>query len=279
VDTVVYIIPFVRRTLTLAGARTHLRAAENAHVVLMHDPPTAAGTPKAPAHDIVVTNKDKHVTLLTNSVSSGYVRSVNRAARWVLENIDCGFVWVVNDDVAFVRGVPRATDLPDNAGLMGVLSNRAGYQSISYSFDDIGDYLYPKRDVHAEAGQYDTLLARTGRRLIPVPLVHGFCFGIGRKCLETIGLLDELAFGHGYGSDYDLSLRATNAGFTNFVHAGAFVWHAGATTAGRVKRRVQSIRADVELRRIYGEDYKRAKFVTRERLNRHLNNFVALARD
>jgi GT2 family glycosyltransferase len=277
-----FIIPFVNQTLSLLAAVAQLRCAPNTRVVLVQD---HAGDGSRGQQDLdddeVLTPRRANdpVTLLRNSEHLGYVGSVNRAARWILEtNAECDFVWVVNDDVAFVRGLPESGDVPRDAGLIGVLSNRAGYQSIAYSLDESGDYLYPNRDVGTLVAQYDALLARAGPRLMPVPLVHGFCFGIGRACLEQTGLLDDEHFDLGYGSDYDLSLRATRAGFVNFVHAGAFVWHIGAASAGRVKRRVLATRADYELCRRYGDDYKRAKFVTRERLNRHMANFTHLSR-
>jgi GT2 family glycosyltransferase len=278
---VAYVIPFVRQTPLLAIVIGQLQAESEAHAVLIHDPePGKADGEDAPtADEAAVTVRDERLTILRNRSNSGYTRSVNRAVRWALDHLDCPFLWVVNDDVAFVRGVPSApTQLPARAGLLGVLSNRAGYQSVAYSLDEMGDYLYPDCDVTAATLAFDDLKSRAGARLVPVPLVHGFCFGASRECLEAVGLLDEIAFRSGYGSDYDISLRAARCGFTNFVYTGAFVWHAGTASAGRVHRRLCIIGADLELRRLYGENFKRAKFVTRQRLDRRMANFTPLSR-
>jgi GT2 family glycosyltransferase len=217
--------------------------------------------------------------LLRNAEHLGYTRSVNAAVAWALDNTEVADLWIVNDDVLLLRGLPEIADAPADAGLIGVLSNRAGYQSLTYSLDDIGDYLYPDIDNDVAAQHFDFHCHERGTRFIPVPLVHGFCFRASRGCLQAIGLLDNRRFLSGYGSDYDLSLRAVRAGFTNYVYTGCFVAHVGSASAGRVKRRMLTILADHELRRSYGEQYQRAKFVTRQRLDRHLANYFRLTRD
>ncbi len=279
-----FVIPFVRQTTSLVAMIDALSASPDAHLVLIHDPVEAkpgretAGEARRYDEGPIVNFNDR-LTVINNTANAGYTRSVNRAAAWALANVDCSLLWLVNDDVAFVRGLPSPPDLPARTGLVGILSNRAGYQSLAYSVDDMGDYLYPERDAPSATAEFEALLVRAKPRLVPVPLVHGFCFGVTRRCAEAIGLLDDTTFALGYGSDYDMSLRAQRAGYTNFVHTGSFAWHAGAASAGRVKRRIHAIRANVDLRRIYGEEYKRAKFVTRTRLNRRLTNFTALTRD
>ena len=279
----IYIIPFLAESVRLTEAVERIRAEEDHCVVLIQDSPETTAIADAdrglvPKVAVELVEPGRFIRLRCHQ-HAGYTRSVNAAVSWALENVDFADAWIVNDDVIFLRGLPRILRAPANAGLIGVLSNKAGYQSIAYSLDDIGDYLYPAADPETAAQRYDVELSRRPPRFIPVPLIHGFCFRIGRECLRAIGLLDDRCFILGYGSDYDLSLRSVSAGFTNYVYSGAFVAHVGSASAGRIRRRIGAIRADHELHKHYGEDYQRAKFVTRQRLNKHLTNYAELVRE
>jgi O-antigen biosynthesis protein len=107
-----------------------------------------------------------------------------------------------------------------------------------------------------------------------VPLVHGFCFFVRPKVLDQIGEIDAGAFPSGYGSDFDLSLRAEAAGYQNYVWSGTYVWHQGSRSAGRDQRRIRSIGADFVLKKRYGAAYADARFRTRNRMRIHLGNLV-----
>jgi GT2 family glycosyltransferase len=67
----------------------------------------------------------------------------------------------------------------------------------------------------------------TPATLLPyVPLIHGFCFGIKREVIDTIGFLDEDNFPRGYGEENDYCFRASDAGFLLVVATHTFVFHA-----------------------------------------------------
>jgi GT2 family glycosyltransferase len=273
-----YIVPFLHRSETLDTIVSQIGEREDLRLILIED---VAGDARASDHDaaaVVVEHETRRRVLLRNVLPRGYTRSVNAAIAWALEKTAEEMFWIVNDDVRFVRGIPEVARLPKDAGLIGVLSDRAGYQSVAYSLDDSGDYLYPDVAPEVAAERYDRDLERVGARFIPAPLVHGFCFCASRRCLSSIGPLDDRGYGYGYGSDYDLSMRARGACFTNYVYTGAYVEHLGATSAGRIARRIRAIRADHELRKTYGDQYQRAKFQTRQRLTQHLANFTPLTR-
>lgn len=269
-----FIIPYLNQSASLAAMIEALIDKGNVHIVLAED--RAAKADDWAPLTLERIDSGKRMTLLRHSRPLGYTRNVNAAVMWALANTELANFWIVNDDISFVRGVPEIKKPPADAGLIGVLSDRAGYQSVAYSLDPAGDYLYPDIGPTSAAERFDQ--ASRNPRFVPVPLVHGFCFRVSRACLEKVGALDEHGYGFGYGSDYDLSLRATDAGFTNYVYTGAFVAHLGSATAGRATRRIRAIRADHQLRATYGERYKRAKFVTRERLDKHLANFARLTR-
>jgi GT2 family glycosyltransferase len=278
VGNVAYIVPYLKRSPSLDAIVERIGARGDLCLILVEDVPEAAA-PSSPVAQLqsVETESDRFVHL-RNRRPLGYTRSVNAAIGWALANRTFDAFWIVNDDVQFVRGIPEIVEPPDHAGMVGVLSDRAGYQSIAYSLDESGDYLYPDIPPGLSAERYDAGIAQADPRYVPVPLVHGFCFWVSRESLARIGPLDERGFAFGYGSDYDFSLRALAAGLTNYVYTGAYVAHRGASTAGRATRRIRTIRADFQLRKAYGEQYQRAKFVTRRELNKQLANYTSLAR-
>jgi GT2 family glycosyltransferase len=275
----VYIVPYVNRSAALDAIVQRIGSRPDLSLILVEDMAATDNNARVPGSEpVVVAAETDRLVRLRNARPLGYTRSVNAALRWGLERSRFDAFWIVNDDVQFVRGVPEIVAPPQDAGMVGVLSDRAGYQSIAYSLDEIGDYLYPDVAPASAAERYDAGLARVGAHYIPVPLVHGFCFWVSRRCLHSVGALDDRAFAFGYGSDYDFSLRAASAGFINYVYTGAYVAHRGAASAGRPTRRIRTIRADYQLRKAYGEQYQRAKFITRRELDRQLANYAALSR-
>ena len=67
---------------------------------------------------------------------------------------------------------------------------------------------------------------------IEIPTAVGFCMLISRRCLATVGLFDEAAFGLGYGEEVDFCMRASRAGFRHWLCADTFVYHAGEVSFG-----------------------------------------------
>ncbi|MBL8522129.1 MAG: glycosyltransferase, partial [Betaproteobacteria bacterium] len=67
---------------------------------------------------------------------------------------------------------------------------------------------------------------------VQVPTTVGFCMYLRRSVLNLIGLLDEAAFGRGYGEENDWCLRATAAGHTHLLCGNVFVYHRGEVSFG-----------------------------------------------
>lgn len=67
---------------------------------------------------------------------------------------------------------------------------------------------------------------------VEIPTAVGFCMLISRRCLATVGLFDEAAFGLGYGEEVDFCMRASRAGFRHWLCADTFVYHAGEVSFG-----------------------------------------------
>ncbi|CAA2160582.1 hypothetical protein MBRA_05738 [Methylobacterium brachiatum] len=69
-------------------------------------------------------------------------------------------------------------------------------------------------------------------RSIEVPTGVGFCLYMTAAALDAVGVLDEVAFGKGYGEENDWCMRARKAGFSNLLAEDVYVYHAGQISFG-----------------------------------------------
>lgn len=269
-----YVVPYLTASDSLKAVIAHVLKAPDTRVIAVKDERKGA-RPAEPAAEKVARQGRLH--LLADGLHKGYTRAVNAGLAHARTLGDTEFYCILNDDVAFAGEMPpELTGLPEDAGLVGVLSNRAGYQSLVYAFDEAGDFMYPDLSVTDLAARYGSAREKLGERYMPVPLVHGFCFFVRGDVLGRIGDLDAEAFPTGYGSDFDLSLRAEAAGYRNLVWSGSYVWHEGSRTAGRDTRRIKAIGANYILTQRYGTAYADARFKTRNRMRIHLGNLMEL---
>jgi GT2 family glycosyltransferase len=71
-------------------------------------------------------------------------------------------------------------------------------------------------------------IRRCGQPEYPqLPTAVGFCMAISLHAIESIGVFDEAAFGHGYGEENDFCQRAEQAGLRNVLCDDAYVVHHG----------------------------------------------------
>lgn len=169
------------------------------------------------------------ITLLRNAYNLGFTGSVNRALALhpqrdvVLLNSDTE---VAGDWLA--RLLRCAEEHPD-AGTITPFSNNATI--CSYPFEA---WTGEVPGTLGLAG-LDALFARTLAGVAAdLPTGVGFCMYLRRSCLDQVGLLDEAAFGRGYGEENDLCRRAAKAGWRNLLCADVFVYKGGVSFgAGR----------------------------------------------
>ncbi|MCJ2126334.1 glycosyltransferase, partial [Methylobacterium sp. J-077] len=69
-------------------------------------------------------------------------------------------------------------------------------------------------------------------RAVEVPTGVGFCMYMTAEALDAVGVLDEVAFGKGYGEENDWCMRARKAGFSNLLAEDVYVYHAGQISFG-----------------------------------------------
>lgn len=168
---------------------------------------------------------DRNVTLVENETNLGFVGTVNRAMRVVMQRDDFDSVILLNSDTEVTGDWARrlrAHALRDEAvASVTAMSNNATI----CSYPHFGDNPLPADETPAAI---DALATVVNRGLsVELPTGVGFCMLITRRGLELIGLFDEEAFGKGYGEEVDFCQRAIRRGMKNLLAMDVYVKHAG----------------------------------------------------
>lgn len=169
--------------------------------------------------------------LYTNTDNLGFVRSCNLGMKLhperdiVLLNSDTEVFgdWLDRLYAAAYRTSQVATVTP--------FSNNAEICSYPYFVKDNA------HNIEISDFEIDQLMAEVNMgHEVEIPTGVGFCMYIRRACLNQIGLFDEQNFGHGYGEENDLCVRAQKAGWRNLLAADVFVTHYGGSSFGDSKQ-------------------------------------------
>lgn len=168
------------------------------------------------------------VELHRNENARGYTKAANQG----LAASTGELVILLNSDTIVTDGwaekMADAVFSTPGAGIVGPMSNAASHQSIpehrgskeQTAINELPPGLTAE-DMNRYCEQW------TVADVLPrVPLVHGFCFGVTREVINTIGLFDEDNFPKGYGEENDYCFRAVDAGFSLVVATHTYVFHA-----------------------------------------------------
>ena len=166
--------------------------------------------------------------LLRNDDAHGYPKAANRGLSSstgdlvILLNSDT----IVTDD--WVEKLCDAVFSAPGAGIVGPLSNAASYQSIPGILGTDGQTAVNVLPPGLTPDDMNRWCERwTTDGVLPlVPLIHGFCLGVTREVIDTIGYLDDRSFPKGYGEENDYCFRATEAGFSLVVAVHTYIFHA-----------------------------------------------------
>lgn len=91
-----------------------------------------------------------------------------------------------------------------------------------------------------------TFVAAHSLHMLPEVIAGvGFCMYVTRDALDRCGLLDEEAFGRGYGEEVDLCLRATRLGMRHLVEDSTFVYHHGGVSFGDEQKQRRALSSAV----------------------------------
>jgi GT2 family glycosyltransferase/glycosyltransferase involved in cell wall biosynthesis len=171
------------------------------------------------------TNHDR-VKLVRRDTPGGYTK----AANYGIENSSAEFVILLNSDTqvtkSWMRKLARAAYRSDDIGIVGPLSNAASWQSVPEIIDEHGQLAVNEIPAGITVDDMDRIAESCSAAEFPrVDLANGFCFGIKRVVLDTIGTFDEESFPRGYGEENDFCFRAVDAGFGVVIATDCYVYH------------------------------------------------------
>jgi len=170
------------------------------------------------------------INLIQNFENKGFVYSVNRGMQlhW-----DRDVVLLNSDTQVFGNWIDRlisAARSDSNVASVTPLSNNATICSYPRT---LHDNPYP---LGISYEQLDNLVSRLHHgEVVETPTGVGFCMYMRRDALKAVGLLDEKAFGIGYGEENDWCQRAIHLGWKNLITADTFVYHVGHSSFGGSK--------------------------------------------
>jgi len=197
---------------------------------------------------------DSHQALLLRSeIATGYTTAANRGMRVS----SAEFLVLLNSDTIltpeWLDRLVTCIQSDQRVGIVGPLSNTASWQSVP-KIEEGGDWASNPLPVGLSPDRMAQLIASNSARLyVQMPLLNGFCLMIRRKLLDEIGLFDEVNFGHGYGEEDDLVLRARNSGWKLNLADDVYIYHAQSKSYSSDQRHTLSERAGKILRNKYGE--------------------------
>jgi GT2 family glycosyltransferase/glycosyltransferase involved in cell wall biosynthesis len=192
--------------------------------------------------------------LLRNSDALGYTKAANRGLR----ASDAEFVVLLNSDTVVTDGwaakLADAVFSTPGAGIIGPLSNAASFQSIPEHRGSAEQTAINELPAGVSAGDMNFFCEQwTPSHFLPlVPLVHGFCFGITRAVLDSIGYLDDVNFPRGYGEENDYSFRARDAGYDLVVATHTYIFHSKSRSYGGKQRALLAQAGASALKEMYG---------------------------
>lgn len=195
--------------------------------------------PRVGAYLAAQAARNPHLELVANPSNLGFLKTVNTAVAGCKHD-----VIVLNcDTVVTARWVEKmiaAASSDETTGIVCPLSNNATILSVpsmnrnnslpeGFSIDDFGRLV-------EEASL---------RRYPEIPTAVGFCMYLTRRCLDDVGLFDEV-FRMGYGEENDLAQRARAKGYKVVVADDTFIYHAGSTS-------FRSLSGDLDRRKLANE--------------------------
>lgn len=189
-----------------------------------------------------------------NKQAGGYTKAANAGLK--LSSAD--LVILLNSDTVVTKNwtskMNHALAATPGSGIVGPLSSAASHQSIPQhlsSKDQTAINTLPKGVSIEEMNSYceDWSLNVFPR----VPLAHGFCLGISRAVLSTVGYFDEESFPSGYGEENDYCFRAIDAGFGIVIATDTYIFHSKSKSYASEKR-IQLMKSGSEtLVRLHGK--------------------------
>lgn len=188
---------------------------------------------------INISTRNSSIHLIRHNTAKGYTKSANTG----MKATTAPFIILVNSDAIVSKNwslklLQTAYSAP-LTGIVGPMSNAASWQSLPLLRNPhTGEMMVNELPKHTTIDDMNQFCEQYGwfGHFPRVPLINGFCYGIKREVIETIGYFDEETFPRGYGEEDDYSMRALNAGFTAAIATHCYVFHAKSKSFGKETR-------------------------------------------
>lgn len=260
----------------------HCRVSDQQRLIIIDD-----GSNEATASYLTEFAQNDWVELHRQDNASGYTKAANRG----LAASSGDFVILLNSDtivtINWAEKLADAVFSTPGAGIVGPVSNAASHQSIPEHRGSNNQTAINELPPGVSAEDMNNYCERwTTTGVLPrTPLVHGFCFGVTREVIDTIGFMDEDKFPRGYGEENDYCFRAVDNGFGLVVATHTYVFHAKSKSyvgAERIKfmkagseainelhgrERIQRAVRSMQFNPLFVELRQRATELYRQRLN------------
>ncbi|MBC8718493.1 glycoside hydrolase family 99-like domain-containing protein [Ochrobactrum sp. Marseille-Q0166] len=168
-----------------------------------------------------------HIKIIRNETAIRYTKAANSG----INLSDADIVTLLNSDTIVplnwaVRTQQCFLNHPE-LGILGPMSNAASYQSVPAFQSTSTQTAVNELPRGVSVQDVDNFCAYVAHDypVSYVPLVHGFCFTITRRCIDEVGCFDEELFPEGYGEETDYCFRAADAGFALGVSTDIYVFH------------------------------------------------------
>ncbi len=176
----------------------------------------------------------KKIELITNTDNLGFVKNSNKGLRLTKSK----YVLLLNTDCIISKNtIPKLIShirKNNKIGLICPISSNAA----NLTLEMFNGFSY---------SQMNSLLEKKfGGMNFDACTVVGNCLMITRKCLDSVGLLDE-AYGMGYGEETDYQFKAMDKGFEAKVAIDTYVYHKKEASFGNSKEKLEEVERNREL--------------------------------
>lgn len=174
------------------------------------------------------------VEIITNEENLGFVKNSNKGLSLTKEK----YILLLNSDCLLSKNaIPKLVnhmEKDSQIGLISPLSNNSANTSLpmyeGFGFTQMNELL--ERKFLGE--NFDACT------------ITGNCLMISRKCIDKVGLLDEV-YGMGYGEETDYQFKAMEAGFTAKLAIDTYVFHKAEASFGKSEKTKERIQKNREI--------------------------------
>lgn len=167
------------------------------------------------------------ITLLENSINTGFVNAVNRG---MVQHIERDVVLLNSDTEVHGDWLDRLCFHAASDAMVATVTPFSNNATLcSYPRINHNNALPVDWDLAALDTAFATLNSGIA---LPIPTAVGFCMYIRRACLQAVGYFNAHLFQQGYGEENEFCLRAAELGFKHILAADIFVYHQGACSFG-----------------------------------------------